>query len=163
MRGIKMKLKGFTLIEVIVVIAIIAILAAYLVPNMLGYVWRSRMSRMNSNARSVYEGAQLAITDKNCGKLGTIAPDCVYTGSSDCIGHPDINGVEDCSLRDYLGENFKGYFLFVTNSEGSGCVYALWSEYPIASSDSDQLTMEKVKELAQTSKPKGCHPLKASS
>ena len=57
--------KAFTLIELLIVVAIIAILAAIAVPNFLEAQVRSKVSRMKSDMRSVTTALEAYYTDNN--------------------------------------------------------------------------------------------------
>lgn len=95
-----MKKKGFTLIELIVVIAIIGVLAAILVPAMLGYVRKSKITTANTTAKSIYNAYNTALVD-----LDTVDASGVSFSSGPAQGS-DFSD----SSSDILKKSVYGYF-----------------------------------------------------
>ena len=59
----KNKKKGFTLVELIVVLAILAILAAMLVPALTGYIDKANEKKILATARQYYVAAQTVVSE----------------------------------------------------------------------------------------------------
>ena len=62
-RGTPMKKKGFTLVELIVVLVNLAILAALLVPALTGYIDRANEEKLQATTRQVVVAAQSVVSE----------------------------------------------------------------------------------------------------
>lgn len=63
--------KGFTLIEIVIVIVIIAILAAMLVPSLTGWIDKAKIAVIKSEADTVKNAVAAQVVDANNGGMDT--------------------------------------------------------------------------------------------
>ena len=109
--------KGFTLIELIVVIAIIGVLAAILVPAMIGYVRQSKIRTADEAATSIKNGINAGLTDLQAGKVrvtgkGWVALSTMGGATEDKKTTTTYDMAKDgatlgAALKDYVSEYFS--------------------------------------------------------
>jgi type IV pilus assembly protein PilA len=107
--------KGFSLVELIVVIAIMVILIALLVPNVVGYISKAQDSANLSAAKSIYNAVNTAVIDYKAQHGGYPSPEELATS---------LNAAADNGKSEELAVVPKGTAVAV-GYDGAGYVWAV--------------------------------------
>ncbi len=110
--------KGFTLVELIVVIAIISVLAAILVPTMLGYVTNSRVTSANSTAASIKNNIDSFLTSADTTGYGMKQGNAINEELDILV--TSTGGVSTWNVSAATTSNFKSGSTIVWGTAGTG-------------------------------------------
>ncbi len=115
MKSIK-KTGGFTLVELIIVIAILAVLASIAVPNLLGSVEKSRIAKDEANAKLIGDAIVMAVAE------GEITGDVVGAQIRDGIANMNvvkkiIDPLPKPVSKKYYGAGNYGYYWYKIEGE----------------------------------------------
>ena len=98
----KMNKKGFTIVELVIVIAVIAVLAAVMIPTFSGVLGDAKDSAATSGARNAYT----QYLNENADSDADLADDFIYIDGERFVAIKDGNVVDVYTEEDDALENF---------------------------------------------------------
>ena len=104
-KNIKNNKKGFTLVELMVVLAITAILAALVGGGLIAYTRLARFEKNEANARTLFQTAQISLTRmETAGELDAFRDKVTKSGS---MGQHFAEGLTDADGKPLVGRTQK--------------------------------------------------------
>lgn len=119
------KKRGFTIVELVIVIAVIAILAAVLIPTFSNVIKKANESKALQQARNMWYDYIATLSTEDIQKLDTINGTIKY----------DVDGVADTTDDVYYFTITKGSFMGATTTAGD--------DYSIAKDNDGNLKLTK--------------------
>lgn len=154
----KQNKKGFTLVELIVVMAIIAVLAAILVPTMLGFMNNAKITQANANAKSINTAYNAIVSDFATSHSVATLPATITVDATTLNTEVTWDTTYKFKPVDYIG-SLEGKAFVKLNTSKTGVEFALWS---LGDPGTDQKKASEQKAaLSGGTDLIGCYPLKA--
>ena len=75
--------RGFTLVELIVLLVILAVLAAFIIPSLVGYIEKSKKQAVISEAKEVWTASQAALSECYALYPDSFSESCKFTSTID--------------------------------------------------------------------------------
>lgn len=111
----KMNNKGFSLIELIIVIAIMAVLVAVIAPNLTGYIGKSKVNTDKSNADTIESAITTCLQDYTTDELiGAVKNPANYTTVDEII-QVTANAAANATLPSDFDKTAAGATTFEAN------------------------------------------------